>query len=67
MITYHDEILEEVHRNKAKASAMYDGSEAFHKQMTEMQLQMEKEGWKFVNINEVRERNYRRQMAGESD
>jgi hypothetical protein len=63
MITYHDEIMEDVRQRKAQLLKMYGGIEGLHKHQDEERPLLEKEGWKFLDPNEVRERNFRRQAG----
>jgi hypothetical protein len=63
MSYYHDEILTEVRRNKAELLETYGGVDGLLRHMDEERPQLEKDGWKFVDIDKVRDRNYRRQMA----
>jgi hypothetical protein len=62
MIGYHDEILEEVRRNKEKLLEMYGGIAGLHEHMDAERPRLEKQGVKFVDINELKEKNYRRQI-----
>ena len=46
---YHDEIVAEVRRNRAKLLKIYGGIEGLQKHMAEERPQLEKEGWRFVS------------------
>ena len=63
LTNYRDEILAEVRENRAKLLELYGGIEGLHKHMDEERPVLEKEGWKFVDIAQVREQNRRRQSA----
>jgi hypothetical protein len=60
---WDDEIMVEVRQRKAQLLEIYGGIEGLHKHMDEERPLMEKEGWKFVDIDELRKKNYCRQMA----
>jgi hypothetical protein len=54
---YHDEIVAEVRRNRAKLLEIYGGIQGLHKHMDEERPRLEKEGWKFVSVEEFGKRN----------
>jgi hypothetical protein len=62
---WDDEIMAEVRQRKAELVESYGTVDALHKHFAEERIIMEKEGFKFADPDEVRERNFRRQM-GES-
>jgi hypothetical protein len=55
---YHDEIVTEVRRNRAKLLEMYGGIEGLHKHMDEERPRLENEGWKFISAEEFGKRNH---------
>ena len=52
MSGYHDEIVAEVRRNRAKLLELYGGIEGLHKHMREERPGLEKDGWHFVSTEE---------------
>jgi hypothetical protein len=62
MRRYHDEIVAEVRRNRAKLLEMYGGIKGLHKHMDEDRPRLEKEGWKFVSAEEFGKRNNNEQI-----
>jgi hypothetical protein len=52
MNSYHDEIVAEVRRNRAKLLEMHGGIEGLQKYMKEERPQLEKEGWRFMSAEE---------------
>jgi hypothetical protein len=63
MTGYHDEIMEDVRQRKAEINREYPTFEALHAHIAEEEVRLKSEGWKFVDIDELRARNYRRQMT----
>jgi hypothetical protein len=61
---WDDEIMAEVRERKARVLKKYGGIEGLHKHMEEERPRLEKEGWKFVDPDEVYKQNLRRQIAG---
>jgi hypothetical protein len=51
---YPDPILEEVRWLKADLLNAYGGIEGLHKHQDELRPQLEKEGWKFITVEELR-------------
>jgi hypothetical protein len=62
MTIYQDDILAEVRMNKAKVMTMYGGLDGLLKHMDEERPQLEAQGWKFTDIEEVYKDNFQRQM-----
>ena len=60
---YRDEILMEVRENKAKLLEKYGGIDGLLQHMETERPRLEKEGWKFDDIDAVRQSNYQRQIA----
>ncbi|GHU46519.1 hypothetical protein FACS1894200_00230 [Spirochaetia bacterium] len=50
---YKDEIVEEVRRHREELAEEYPTFEAYRKHCEERRPQLEKEGWKFVTLEEV--------------
>jgi hypothetical protein len=60
---WDDEVMAEVRERKAQLLEMYGGIEGLHRHMDEERPLLEKEGWKFLDPTEFREKNLRRQMV----
>ncbi|MDR3170296.1 MAG: hypothetical protein LBU17_01565 [Treponema sp.] len=60
MTTYpwDDEIMTEYRRRKAHVLEKYGDWEELHKHMVEERPRLEKEGWVFVNPDEVYKKNF---------
>ncbi|MDR2490203.1 MAG: hypothetical protein LBD20_02240 [Spirochaetaceae bacterium] len=56
MIEYYDKVLEEVRRNRENLLNVYGGIDGFHEYMRQERPRLEKDGWKFINPDELRER-----------
>jgi hypothetical protein len=54
---YKDEIVTEVRRNRAKLLEMHGGMEGLQKYMKDERPQLEKEGWRFVSVEEFSKLN----------
>ena len=54
---YRDEIVTEVRCNREKLLEMHGGIEGLQKQMKEERLQLEKQGWHFVSVEEFSKTN----------
>lgn len=53
---YYDPIIAEVRKNRAELLEMYGGFEGLRKHQEEDRPRLEKEGWKFVSVEEVAKR-----------
>jgi len=49
---YHDDIITEVRRNRAKLLEMYGGIEGLHKHMKKERPELEKQGWHFISVDD---------------
>ena len=52
-----DPIVDEVRRNREQLLEKYGSIEGLHKHMAETRPILEEQGWKFVTINEIIEKN----------
>jgi hypothetical protein len=50
---YKDEIVEEVRRYREELQEEYGSAEKYNKHWDELRPRLEKEGWKFVTLEEV--------------
>jgi hypothetical protein len=52
-MNFEDEIVAEVRRHRAELLEEYGTIEAYHKHLEEDRPRLEREGWKFVDIDEM--------------
>ncbi|GHV27305.1 hypothetical protein AGMMS4952_08750 [Spirochaetia bacterium] len=57
------DIIAEVRQNREALLEKYGGIEGYLKHLAEERPQLEKDGWKFVSIDEVPSRNHHLQTA----
>lgn len=57
MISFEDDIVDEVYRHRKELLEDYGGIDGLHKHMAEELPSLIKQGWKFVSIEEVAARN----------
>jgi hypothetical protein len=57
------DIIAEVRQNREQLLKKYGGIDGYLQHLAEERPQLEKDGWKFVSIDEVRSRNHHLQTA----
>jgi hypothetical protein len=57
------DIIAEVRQNREQLLEKYGGIDGYLKHLAEERPQLEKEGWKFISIDEVRSRNHHLQIS----
>jgi hypothetical protein len=63
MIFYEDEIVNEVHRTRARLLKQYGGIEGLHKHMKEELPLLIRQGWKVVSPEEVAAKQNRKAVV----